>query len=378
MSNSSGSETAVTGDRWRVGWILSPRQDVVWFLALPVIGVAAAMGCHLWLSFVALAAVNLWITIPHHCATWLRTYGCREDRRRWKNQLLLGPILLGVVVVFGQRFVPTTLLLLVTLWDHQHSIMQQHGFARIYDFKAGTGTRRTGRFDLLVNWTLYVHMVLTAPLFVQYWVRELFTWHLPVTVADIQSVQSVSWAVTAAVLVGYVVHLRNCLVRREGVNPVKLLFLVSSFGMWYVTAWHTDSILVFGVAHRLMHGLQYIVIVRGFLVRKMTDSGEVSGGGMGLRWGGHGLGRFIAVHLLYAVVFQLLVGQPQPLLAMSFGVWEFNAVYEAIPELGIGRFTQQTMYALFVTAMIDVVALVHYYFDSFIWKVSDRRVQEGL
>ena len=79
-----------------------------------------------------------------------------------------------------------------------------------------------------------------------------------------------------------------------------------------------------------------------------------------------------------AVVFQLLVGQPRPLLAMSFGVWEFNTVYEAIPELGIGRFTQETMYALFVVAMIDVVALVHYYFDSFIWKVNDRRVQEGL
>ncbi|MBQ16820.1 MAG: hypothetical protein CMJ65_06805 [Planctomycetaceae bacterium] len=378
MNDPGPPSEELSGGTWRAGWILSPRQDAVWFLALPVIGVAVAMGCHLWLPFVALAAVNLWVTIPHHCATWLRTYGCSEDWQRWKMQLLLGPIVLGGVVVLGHKVVPTTLLLMVTLWDHQHSVMQQHGFARIYDFKAGTGSRQTGRFDLLVNWTLYVHMVLTAPLFVQYWVRELFTWHVPITVEDIQSLQAVSWTVAGVVVGSYVVHLRNCLVRGEGVNPIKLLFLVSSFGMWYVTAWHTDSILVFGVAHRLMHGLQYIVIVRVFLHRKATDGGRDSSASPGLRLGGGGLGRFIAVHLLYAVVFQLLVGQPRPLLAMSFGVWEFNTVYEAIPELGIGRFTQETMYALFVVAMIDVVALVHYYFDSFIWKVNDRRVQEGL
>jgi hypothetical protein len=36
------------------------------------------------------------------------------------------------------------------------------------------------------------------------------------------------------------------------------------------------------------------------------------------------------------------------------------------------------MYELFAMAMVDAVAMVHYYFDSFIWKVSDRTVQEGL
>ena len=363
---------------WRSGWILSPRHDLAWFLLLPVSAVLVAVGCHHWLPFVALVSVNLWITIPHHCATWVRTYGLEEDWQRWRGRLLLGPLMIGAVAMMGHRWAPTTLLLVVTMWDHQHSIMQQHGFARIYDFKAGTGTPRTGRFDLAVNWVLYGNMFLTAPLFVQYWVRELFTWQVPVGVDAVRMLQGGSWAVTSGVLVAYGLHLVACLRRGDGVNPIKLLFLLASYSLWYVTAWHTDSILVFGIAHRLMHGVQYMVIVRVYLARKARDRGD-AGGGLGLSLAGRGgLWCFVGISLLYAIVFQVVVGQPQPLETFGFGVLEFNSVYEAIPELGIGRFTSREMYALFATAMVDAVAMVHYYFDSFIWKVSDHRVQEGL
>ena len=363
---------------WRAGWILSPRHDLAWFLLLPVSSVLIAVGCHQWLPFVALVSVNLWITIPHHCATWVRTYGLEEDWQRWRGRLLLGPLMIGALAMMGHRWAPTTLLLVVTMWDHQHSIMQQHGFARIYDFKAGTGTPQTGRFDLVVNWVLYGNMFLTAPLFVQYWVRELFTWQVPVGVEAVRILQGGSWAVTTGVLVAYGLHLLGCLRRGDGVNPIKLLFLLASYGLWYVTAWHTDSILVFGIAHRLMHGVQYMVIVRIYLAKKARDSGD-AGGGLGLSLAGRGgLWRFVGISLLYAVVFQVVVGQPQPLETFGFGVFEFNSVYKAIPELGVGRFTSREMYALFATAMVDAVAMVHYYFDSFIWKVSDQRVREGL
>ena len=374
----TGAGEGAAGVGWRPGWILAPGHDLAWFLVLPAAAVLVAMGCHHWLPYVALASVNLWVTIPHHCSTWVRTYGMAEDWQRWRSRLLLGPVLIGGIAILGHNWAPTTLLLLVTMWDHQHSIMQQHGFARIYDFKAGTGTPRTGRFDLALNWVLYGNMFLTAPLFVQYWVRELFTWRVPIGVESVQAIQGFSWAATAVVLAAYAVHLAGCLRRGDGVNPVKLLFLLASYGLWYGTAWHTDSILVFGIAHRLMHGLQYMVIVRIYLARKARDRGE-SGGGLGLSLAGRGgLWRFVGISLLYALVFQLVVGQPQPLESFGFGVFEFNSVYDAIPELGVGRFSERQMYELFAMAMVDAVAMVHYYFDSFIWKVSDRTVQEGL
>ncbi len=366
---------------WQTGWIVGPIPDVAFFVLLPAVAVLAAAGCHHWLPYVALASVNLWVTIPHHCATWVRTYGLSEDWQRWKTRLLAGPVVIVSVALLGHEFAPATLLLVVTMWDHQHSIMQQHGFARIFDFKAGAGARTSARWDLAVNWTLYGNLFLTAPLFVQYWVRELFQWRLAVDVESIRWLQGGSWTVTALVLAGYSWHLRGCLTHGHGVNPMKLVFLVASYGLWYTTAWHTDSILVFGIAHRLMHGLQYMVIVKLYLDRK--GGGGQSGGPTG-RWlgltlaGRRGLWRFVGISLVYALVFQLVVGQPRPLETFGFGVVDLGRVYDAIPELGVGRFSERALYELFATAMVDAVAMVHYYFDSFIWKVSDRQVQEGL
>src|SRR5687768_9507626 len=116
---------------FRFGYIISPWADLIWFLGLPFLGVAAALASHQWLPAVAGASVTLWITAPHHWATWLRTYGLAEDWQRWKPQLIAAPLIIFGMVLLGVRFAPTTLLLVATLWDHQHSIMQQHGLARI-------------------------------------------------------------------------------------------------------------------------------------------------------------------------------------------------------------------------------------------------------
>lgn len=70
----AGSGVVRTG--WRCGWILDPRRDLGWFLLLPGVAVLVAIGCHHWLPYVALASVNLWITIPHHCSTWVRSMVC--------------------------------------------------------------------------------------------------------------------------------------------------------------------------------------------------------------------------------------------------------------------------------------------------------------
>ena len=51
---------------FKTGYILSPRADLVWFLGLPFFAVAVALGFQAWLPYVAVASINLWITIPHH------------------------------------------------------------------------------------------------------------------------------------------------------------------------------------------------------------------------------------------------------------------------------------------------------------------------
>ena len=167
---------------FKTGYILSQKHDLVWFLGLPFFAVALALGFQAWLPYVAVASINLWITIPHHYAGWVRSYGMPDVWDRFKDRLIIGPIVIVGFTVMGLQFAPITLLLLVTAWDHQHSIMQQHGLARIYDFKAGAGLKHTRRYDLLLHCVLYAFMFLNAPMFKFLWIRELHRMRVPLSV----------------------------------------------------------------------------------------------------------------------------------------------------------------------------------------------------
>jgi len=362
----------------QTGFILNRRDDLIWFLGFPFAAIAFALSCQLWLPAVALASVSLWITVPHHFATWLRTYGIREDWARWKDQLIIGPLVIITMAVLGLAYAPLTLAIVAVLWDHQHSVMQQHGLARIYDFKAKTGAPSTRNFDMALNWVLYVNLFLTAPLFAQVWLRWLYRWDFRIPYSAIVLLQHVSLIVVGLYLCVYVGHVLWCLRRGYTLNPVKYAFIAASFFLWYFTAWHTDSILVAGVAHRLMHGVQYIVMVYWYTRRKVhgtAPTGDrkrlvhrlVQAGNVKL---------FLLGCLVYAVVYQLLIGAP--LGEFGFGIFNFTEGTAAIPELGLNGFGIEARYDLYANSIITTTGFAHYYFDSFIWKVRDRSVQSGL
>ena len=350
---------------FKTGFILGRRDDLIWFLLMPFFAVAVALACQHWLSAIAMVSVGLCITIPHHFVTWLRAYGTKEDWQRWKLRLIVGPVVLFALVLAGLTWAPWTLFLVLILWDHQHTIMQQYGLARIYDFKAKSGGLRTPRFDLSLFWILFVNLFVTAPLFTRFWVRELYRWNLPVSVATVEIIQTVSWCLTGLFLCFYLIHIIRSLRSGDSVNPIKFVFIGSSFFLWYFTSWHTDSILMYGIAHRLMHGLQYIVIVYWYLRRKQQSRDPVDRDRVaGLVQPGKVL-RFVAACLVYAVLYQLIVGQP--LERFGFGVVNFA-----------GQFSYDETFAVYAEAIISFAGVTHYYLDSFIWKVRDERIQEGL
>ena len=358
---------------FRSGYILNGRQDLIWFLGLPYAAVGVALASQQWLPAIAMASIALWITTPHHFASWLRTYGLAEDRHRYKDRLLVGPAVLFCLTLAGMTWVPITTAMMVLLWDHQHSLMQQHGFARIYDFKAKTGAPQTGRYDLVLAWVLFGNMLITSPLFVPYLLREMYRLHLPVSIDTVHMVQTTSWVVFSVWLLVYTGHVIHSVVKGHPCNPVKYLFIFSSYFLWYYCSWHTSNLLVFGIAHRIMHGVQYIVMVYWYMRRK--TAGESKGFAARLVRPGN-IAMFIGVGIIYAAAFQLLTGGP--LAAFGFGVLPMAGQYKAIPELGLQNMTYGESYALMSAVLINVFGLTHYYFDSFIWKVSDSRTQKGL
>jgi hypothetical protein len=360
---------------FRTGFILNRRSDAVWFLGLPFLAVGAALAAREWLPAVAAASVALWITIPHHFATWLRTYGFTDEWRRWKDRLVLGPIVILGATLVGLKYAPLTVLLLVMLWDHQHSVMQQFGFARIYDFKARTGAPLTARFDLALNGVLYVNLFLTTPFFTEAWVRELYRWGVPVTLGAVELVHGMSWIVTGLFAVVYVGHVGWSVANGYSVNPVKYAFIAASYFLWYFVAWNTSSFLLYQIAHKIMHGVQYIVIVYWYIRRKVERAGTGTSVLAYVAQPGN-VKAFLLMAVLYAFVYKLIIGGG--LEEFGFGVVNVTLPYDSVKELGLAGMTYGRGYDLFAAALIQSLALVHYYFDSFIWKVRDEKTQSGL
>lgn len=351
------------------GYILNPRADAVWFIGLPFVAVAFAFGAQAWLPFAALGALHLWVTVPHHYVTWIRTYGHQPDWERFKERLTFGPLVIAAIAGLSFFTAPLTLLVVILVWDVQHGLMQQHGFGRIYDFKAKTGAPSTRRFDLALHAVLYINMYLASPLFTQtVWVPTLYSWGFTVSPAQLAMVQTVSWTVTAAMGLAYLGHLAWCLANGHKLNPLKFAFIAGSYFLWYFTAWQTNSILVWGIAHRLMHGLQYIVMVHSYM-RRQGDSGGIQPAFTAKLFQSGHLHWFIGSALLYAFAYQVLVASPISDFAFGYvETFRLSAFIDEIPMLTQIR----------VVLIAEIFQLVHFYVDSFIWKVSDKRVQQTL
>ena len=340
----------------QTGYIVDRRQDYIWFIGLPFVAVAFALVSGHYLPGAALAAIALWVTIPHHFVTWLRVYGSPAEFARFRDRFVLGPLVLVGFVYALIHYAPLTLVLIVTLWDHQHSLMQQYGFSRVYDFKARAGAPSTAKFDLAFNWIFFVNMLVVSPLFSVIWVRMLHEWRVPVEAATVEAVHWVSWTVAIVYGLVYLGHVAWCARRGYALNPLKYAFMFSSYFLWYFTSFSTAYLLVFAVAHRIMHGIQYIVMVYYYNRHKVERTG---GDSALLRHVAGNLKAFLLICAAYAMVFH----------ALTEGL---------VRDFGFGLVGFNTNFDLFSYSLLSSFALIHYYYDAFIWKVRKKEIQEGL
>ena len=371
----SGSVAAHERGRLQVAWIVGPWSDAVFFLGLPFLAAAAAFAGHMFLSAVAVASIALWIDVPHQSVTLIRTFGVAKDRRQFRNQLIIGLILISAVIATGLTWAPLSLLLLSTLWNHQHQLMQLHGFARIYDFKASAADVSGGRWDLTLAWVLYGNLFVSSPLFTTYWLRECHRLGAPLSAFDVHTVHFFSWLTTGLFLIGYVIAVARRYQSGIPLNPVKYLFIVSNYAVLYFVCWHTLSVFVYGIANIMMHGVQYIVFVHVYLQR--STAGPNSSGGF-IRWlvRPRHLPFFIGLLMIYVILYQLMSGRP--LDELGFGAIQLASHYEAVPEVQLRAMSALTGQEIWLLTLLNVPGLLHLYYDSFIWKVREKKTQGGL
>ena len=78
---------------------------------------------------------------------------------------------------------------------------------------------------------------------------------------------------------------------------------------------------------------------------------------------------------VYVLFYQLLL--LRPLDELGFGVFSFMRVGPQFRP-GMNDPDQGSGYDMFALSLIQAIPITHYYFDSFIWKVRDAKIQKGL
>ncbi len=68
----------------------------------------------------------------------------------------------------------------------------------------------------------------------------------------------------------------------------------------------------------------------------------------------------------------------RPLDEFAFGVITSPTKYGAVPASGLLPLSKEMRFEVFALALLQLPGVLHLYFDSFIWKVRDRKIQGGL
>lgn len=344
-------------------WIRSPAADLGFILLCPLIGwaaITAVWELGPWSDKAVYAVVFGFLVTGHHMPGWIRAWGEpaiyeRHKARLWVSAFAV-PALIIVPTVVGLGVVAIAVTVCFDLW---HVSMQQHGLGRIYGAKAGDRQRRSARTDLACVLTWYATVVAWSDSWSWSVMSSLRRGGLPVAALftpDTWSVvQAALLAASAALLAAY---MRSAwLLRRDAgvvawrkhvLHAVAFSVLAASYQdpSWY----RSQSV------QNIFHASQFFFLVWVF------GRGTMSKDPAGPR-----------------ALYRRLFGAPSGLVPYVVLIGAYGVLFWAI-SAGAHRITgyRQDLAVQVVGSLGMASLLLHYYVDSFIWKVRSRQVRSSL
>lgn len=340
----------MTDSTARSPWIVSPVYDSIFFLATPLLCLAAILPlAGRFASTDIYLAVMAFSSFGHHLPGFLRAYGDRElfARFRWRF-LLAPPLVYAAFWWFAQRDAQGLVFLLV-LWSIWHVMMQHFGFMRIYDAKVGSTRASTALLDRAVSLLWFVAIVLWSPEYTHNILRDAYASGAPlIPTTWIAGARTVVFAATALATVLYVVHTARLIAQGAPLSRVKLVLLVVTIGfLWLVWVGLKDILLGLAI-WEVFHDVQYFAITWVYN-KRLVEKG----------FGNTGLMRFLFRGR--AAMVALYVGA-----IVAYGSFNWFAIRA-------GESPRAALIAIVLTS-----TFLHYYYDGFIWKVRQDRTREGL
>ena len=299
----------------------------------------------------------------------MRAYGDRElfARFRWRF-LFAPPLIFALALVFtppaaiaGALGLPWTHLhgleLILLVWGTWHGLMQTYGFMRIYDIRRGENDRYVASLDHALCLIVFVAGVIFSD-------TRMFgvagaMWQCGLPIFGPETLAAVRWIVGAAsavVVSLYAFHLFGRAKQGLPINWIKLL-LVASTGWFYWYCGRLSTNLLIGIAmFEIYHAVQYNAIVWIYNRRLLEKAGERFGPlGFLFRDRTTMLGVYLAAIAAYSSIRFVTAHAGDRMFSGDID----NA--------------RQWLIAAFVTS-----SFLHFYYDGFIWKVSERKTQDNL
>jgi hypothetical protein len=149
--------------RLSAAWIISPRQDLTWFIGSALAGYLA-VGL-MWVGFPILLLQMIWffgVDGPHVLATVTRTYFDKAERKKlgWFLWILVPLLLVGPAMALAGY--ASLFFLLAFCWQQFHVVKQHFGFVMLYKAK---NRERDGTDRNLDRWFLLASLFVPLGLF---------------------------------------------------------------------------------------------------------------------------------------------------------------------------------------------------------------------
>src|SRR6266566_3436236 len=286
----------------------------------------------------------------HHLPGMIRAYGDRALFQRFKYRFIFAPIFLVVVCTAFFLWDLKGIVLIAFIWGVWHGMMQTYGFSRIYDAKVGSFAALTRRLDFALCGIWFATAVLlssqrmTDTLEIYYSAGGPF-----IPPGLLRAAQQGLFALAIAVSGLFLANFIRMWISGKRPNPIKVVLLITSISFWWYCNNIVASVLVGIALFEVFHDVQYLSLV-WIYNRKRVESDSSVGGFM--RFVFRRSGALVGVY----------IG-----LVLAYGGLSLSKSYVGIDAV-----------KNILTGVVTASALLHFYYDGFIWKVREKSTRQSL
>src|SRR5246127_3568912 len=332
-------------------WILDSWRDLVLYVCTPLLLVPMFLLAQArWSPEDIYLFVAAFGAMGHHLPGMIRAYGDRALFQRFRWRFICAPIFLVVVCAAFSVWDLKGIVLVAFIWGVWHGMMQTYGFCRIYDAKVGSFAEVTRRLDFALCGIWFATAVLLSP---QRMTDTLETYYSAggpfIPPLFLRTGQQGLFALALLVSAVFLANFIWMWTSGKRPSPVKLVLLVTSISFWWYCNNIVASVLVGVALFEVFHDVQYLSLV-WIYNRKRVESDSSIGGFMRFvfRRSGSLIGLYVGLIFAYG----------------ALGYFKSSVGVESVKNILAG--------------VVTASALLHFYYDGFIWKVREKSTRQSL